>query len=113
MAVTRALRETLAASGVGSSDGFRHRGAEVSRLEGFSDAVFAFAVTLLVVSLEVPRTYAELRDAMRGLPAFAICFALLLYFWWEQHKFFRKFGLQDAPTVALNGAFLFVVLFYV
>jgi hypothetical protein len=92
---------------------FRHRGAEVSRLEGFSDAVFAFAVTLLVVSLEVPRTFAELRDAMRGLPAFAVCFALLLHFWWEQHKFFRKYGLQDAPTVALNGAFLFVVLFYV
>ena len=33
-----------------------HRHRDVSRLEGFSDAVFGFALTLLVVSLEVPET---------------------------------------------------------
>jgi len=91
-------------------DGRRH---EVSRLEGFSDAVFAFAVTLLVVSLEVPRTFGELSMAMREFPAFAICFALLFQVWWRHFNFFRRYGLEDRVTIILTGVLLFVVLFYV
>ena len=86
---------------------------EVSRIEGFSDAVFAFAVTLLVVSLEVPRTFHELSLAMREFFAFAICFALLFQLWWRHFNFFRRYGLEDAPTIALTAVLLFVVLFYV
>jgi uncharacterized membrane protein len=86
---------------------------EVSRIEGFSDAVFAFAVTLLVVSLEVPHTFNELWAAMRQFFAFAICFALLFQVWWRHYNFFRRYGLEDAPTIVLTGILLFVVLFYV
>jgi uncharacterized membrane protein len=39
---------------------------EVSRLEGFSDAVFGFALTLLVVSLEVPEDYRDLAVTLSG-----------------------------------------------
>jgi uncharacterized membrane protein len=90
-----------------------HHRREVSRVEGFSDAVFAFAITLLVVSLEVPKTFHELMAAMRGFLSFAICFALLFQVWWRHYRFFRAFDLEDATVIALTGGLLFVVLFYV
>lgn len=104
----------MARSGVGEDrDGFRWRGEDVWRVEGFSDAVFAFAVTLLVVSLEVPSTFDELLVDMRGFLAFAICFVLLLSVWHDHYKFFRRFGLRDTPTLMLNSVLLFLVLLYV
>ena len=74
--------------------------------------MFAFAVTLLVVSLEVPHTFDELWLAMRQFFAFAICFALLFQVWWRHFNFFRRYGLEDAPTIvadrhpAVRGAVL-------
>jgi uncharacterized membrane protein len=89
----------------------RHR--EVSRLEGFSDAVFGFALTLLVVSLETPRDMSELRGLLRGLLPFAVTFAMVCWIWYEHNVFFRRYGLQNPLTVFLNCALLFLVLFYV
>ena len=92
---------------------FRWRATEITRLEGFSDAVFAFAVTLLVVSLEVPKSFTELVAVMKGFVAFGICFAMLVLVWKEHTVFFRRYGLQTAPIIVLNSALLFVVLLYV
>lgn len=72
---------------------------EVSRIEGFSDAVFGFALTLLVVSLEVPQSYAELRDTLGGFVSFAATFAVVMWIWVEHYLLFRKFGLEDATTI--------------
>jgi uncharacterized membrane protein len=89
------------------------RSNEVTRLEGFSDAVFAIALALLVVSLEVPKTMHALLNLVRGFLPFAAMFAMVCWIWYEHNVFFRRYGLQDAWTVALNCALLFVVLFYV
>jgi uncharacterized membrane protein len=86
---------------------------EISRLEAFSDAAFGFALTLLVVTLEVPKSYDELIRTMRGLPSFACCFAILVWIWSEHNAFFRRYGLEDAWTIVLNSLLLFVTLFYV
>ena len=107
------VREKLAEKGIGQSSGFRWRSHEITRIEGFSDAVFAFAVTLLVVSLEVPRTFDELSGTMQGFLAFALASAILFVIWYNQYKFFRRYGLQDVTTITLNAALLFVVLYFV
>src|ERR1044071_7441414 len=107
------IREKLIRNDVGNVGQFRWRGHEISRIEGLSDAVFAFAITLLVVSLEVPKTFHELAETMHGFGAFLISFALLFAVWFNQYKFFRRYGLQDTTTVVLSGTLLFVVLFYV
>jgi uncharacterized membrane protein len=86
---------------------------DISRLEAFSDAVFAFALTLLVVSLDVPNSYDELIALMAGFVPFAASFALLTWIWYEHNIFFRRYGLQDPWTTTLNAVLLFVVLFYV
>ena len=61
----------------------------------------------------IPRRLLVLLDAMRGFGAFAICLGLLMWVWYQHYSFFRRYGLQDAYTVVLNGALLFVVMFYV
>jgi hypothetical protein len=98
-----------------SSDhtGFQWRGKEVSRLEELSDAVIAFALTLLVVSLEVPQTFDDLLATMRGFGAFALCFALLVIIWYEHYTYFRRYGLQDTYVMIWNTILLFLIVFYV
>jgi uncharacterized membrane protein len=84
-----------------------------TRLEGFSDAVFAFALTLIVVSLEVPDTMEELEELARGFVPFALMFAMVCWVWYLHSKFFKDYSLDDAWTSFLNCILLFVVLFYV
>jgi uncharacterized membrane protein len=107
------IREQMIGRDIGRSEDFRWRGHEISRIEGLSDAVFAFGITLLVVSLEVPKTFSELAETMHGFGAFLISFVLLFAIWFNQYKFFRRYGLRDKTTIVLNAALLFVVLFYI
>ncbi len=67
---------------------------EISRLEAFSDAVFAFALTLLVVSLDVPKSYDDLMTLMAGFVPFAASFALLTWIWFLMGPTHWAFGVS-------------------
>ena len=92
---------------------FRKRAHEVSRLEAFSDVIFGFSISLLVVSLEAPKSYQEMMETLRGFLPFTICYFIFIMIWWEHHRFFKRYALQDATTIILNILLMFVVLFYV
>jgi uncharacterized membrane protein len=107
------IRKLFSASHAEGKGHGSKRNYEIQRIETFSDGVFAFAVTLLIVSLEVPHSFEELLITMRGFFAFGISFLILISVWNEQHKFFRRYGLDDSWTITMNGFLLFIVLFYV
>lgn len=75
---------------------FHHRGKEMTRLETFADASFAFAITLLVISVgKIPQNSEELILALKKVPAFALSFASIIWFWIGHRKWSRRYGLED------------------
>lgn len=95
-------------------DGYRLRGESMTRIEVFSDAAFAFAVTMLVISLsEIPKNYHDLLIAIHGVPSFAASFAIMMTIWISHRRWSQRFGLDDGVTTFLTLALIFVVLVYV
>lgn len=94
--------------------GYRLRGENMTRIEVFSDAAFAFAVTLLVISLsEIPQSLDELLNAMLRVPSFAASFAVLTVIWFSHRQWSERFGLDDGVSTFLTMSLIFVVLIYV
>ncbi len=84
-----------------------------ARLEAISDGIFAFAATLLVVSLDVPDSYSELRSNLGDISSFAISFMALVMLWVVHYNFFRRTTTMDYWVIAYNFAMLFVMLCYI
>lgn len=93
---------------------FRLRGLEVTRLDTFIDAAFAFVLTLLIISFDaIPSNYAELLTAVKRIPGFAASFATLMMFWLQHRRWSRRYGLENFKAILLSLALIFVVLVYV
>ncbi|MCB1122989.1 MAG: DUF1211 domain-containing protein, partial [Verrucomicrobiae bacterium] len=94
--------------------GFRLRGESMTRIEVFSDAAFAFAVTMLVISLSgIPGNYEELVEALKGVPAFAASFTQIMIFWAAHRSWSRRLGMDDPISTLITLGLIFVILVYV
>ncbi len=95
-------------------DGFLERGTEVTRMEAFVDAAFAFALTMLVISVgTIPDSMPKLLEALKGTPAFAASFALVASFWYEHMTWSRRYGLDDPRSISLSLVLVFLVMVYI
>ncbi len=91
----------------------------LARLEAFSDGVFAFAATLLVIEIRVPDLHgasnAQASHALvalaRPLLAYVTSFLVIGVIWLNHHTVFTGLTDVDRPTVLLNLALLIVVAF--
>jgi uncharacterized membrane protein len=93
---------------------------ETSRVEAFSDGVFAIAITLLILEIKVPvvepnMTNSHLFKALIKLwPsyfAFSLSFTAILIMWINHHGFFRYLRTVNAKFLYANGFLLLMVTF--
>lgn len=95
-------------------DGFLNRGAEVTRTDAFIDAAFAFAITLMVISIDViPDTAEKLVDALKSVPAFGASFLLIVLFWRGHADWSRRYGLENRHSQRLSLLLVFIVLVFI
>lgn len=94
--------------------GFRLRGLEVTRLDTFVDAAFAFVLTILVISFDdIPANYDEMLESIKRIPGFLLSFITLMIFWLNHRAWSRRYGLENTPTLLISLAIIFVILVYV
>jgi uncharacterized membrane protein len=93
------------------------RSQDLDRIVFFSDAVFAIAMTLLALSLQLPAHTSDahvghaLEDAVPSIYTYLLSFAVISLYWLAHHRMFRRIVRVDPTLLALNLATLAVVAF--
>jgi uncharacterized membrane protein len=110
--ITSALPADL--DGLPRLDGFRLRGIQMTRLETFIDAAFAFAITMLVIAAQqIPDDIASLLAAFRHVPTF-VCSIFVVGIFWRGHWLWsRRYGLEDGPSILISWSMLVTILIFV
>ena len=95
-------------------NGFRLRGMEMTRLETFIDAAFAFAITMLVIAAQqIPDDMEKLLGAFKNVPTFLCSIAVIGIFWRGHWLWSRRYGLEDGASIFISWAMLVTILIYI
>lgn len=95
-------------------EGITLRGEGMTRIETFVDAAFAFAFTLLVISIDtIPSSTQELLALSLDIPAFIASASTIGVIWYAHSRWSRAFGLQDPITAMLSIILVIFVLIFV
>ncbi len=80
---------------------------DVDRVVAFSDGVFAIAITLLVLSIDIPKVPDDklgdvLRDLLPQLGTYALSFLVIGVYWMAHHRVFRSVNRVDRRLLWIN-----------
>src|ERR1700736_5310338 len=91
--------------------GFRLRGMEMTRLETFIDAAFAFAISMLVIAAQqIPDNIQALLAAFKNVPTFICSIAVLGIYWRGHWLWSRRYGLEDGMSILISWALIVTIL---
>src|SRR6266436_10032026 len=94
--------------------GFRLCGIEMTRLEPFIDAAFAFAITMLVISAQqISDDIKTLLAAFKNVPAFVTSVIVLGIFWRGHWLWSRRYGLEDGVSILISWALIVTILIFI
>jgi Endosomal/lysosomal potassium channel TMEM175 len=94
--------------------GFRLRGVEMTRLETFIDAAFAFAISMLVIAgSQVPDDIDALLGAFRNVPTFICSIAVLGIYWRGHWLWSRRYGLEDGVSILISWVLIVTILIFI
>ena len=94
--------------------GFRLRGTEMTRLETFIDAAFAFAISMLVISAQqIPDNIQTLLAAFKNVPTFVCSIAVLGIYWRGHWLWSRRYGLEDSVSILISWAMIVTMLIFI
>ncbi|WEN15259.1 TMEM175 family protein [Rhodanobacter sp. AS-Z3] len=92
----------------------QREGIEAGRLDMFVDGAFAFILTLLLIGGEsIPDSTDKLLHALGGIPAFAICFFQIAFFWHGHVRWRKRCHSADASGRWLSLLLVFFAMIFV
>jgi Endosomal/lysosomal potassium channel TMEM175 len=87
---------------------------QMTRLETFIDAAFAFAISMLVIAAQqIPDNIQALLAAFKNVPTFVCSIAVLGIYWRGHWLWSRRYGLEDTVSILISWGLIVTILIFI